>query len=499
MFERLFNRFRQGGAKLGMVERLNSITDHKKIAIDQKEYARIAENKRLYGGEFPNVEYINSYGHVKERPFRSVNVAKVVARKMSKLVFNEGVEIKIEQENENEYIQSVFDDSRFLKNFGEQLEAGYAIGGLVLRPYVDTSTNKIKISFVQADNFYPLQVGTNEISEGAIAHKTVVVNGKKTFYYTLLEFHEWNGQNYQITNELYQSEDQNIVGVKVPLTTLEKYENLDETVDLVGFNRPTFVYIKLAGRNNIDLDSPLSLGIIDNSKKQFQDINEKYDQFMWEVKEAGRKIIASDEFFRVNYDTQGNPLRKFDEQTSVFHRMRTDDPTLDEFSPSLRQDDFIETINFILRIIELQTGLSSGTFSFDGQSVKTATEIVSENSETYSTRSDNILIIEQAFKELIMTIFDLADAYDLFPYPSELNITVDFDDGVFQSQDAKLEYYGKATTFQLVPKVIAIQRMYGVSEKEAGLWLRMINKEISGLDPTEQEQEQERGMFGVEE
>src|SRR5699024_8235299 len=200
----------------------------------------------------------------------------------------------------------------------------------------------------------------------------------KTFYYTLLEFHEWNGRNYQISNELYQSEYAGVVGVKVPLTTLDKYAELEEVVELENFTRPVFVYIKLAGRNNIDLDSPLSLGIIDNSKKQFIDINEKYDQFMWEVSEAGRKIIASDEFFKVRYDGNGKRVENFDNKTSVFHKMRTDDPTLREFSPALRQEQFIETINFILRIIELQTGLSSGTFSFDGQSVKTATEVVSE-------------------------------------------------------------------------------------------------------------------------
>ena len=327
----------------------------------------------------------------------------------------------------------------------------------------------------------------------------MVTEGKKTFYYTLLEFHEWNGRNYQISNELYQSEYTGVVGVKVPLATLDKYAELEEVVELENFTRPVFVYIKLAGRNNIDLDSPLSLGIIDNSKKQFIDINEKYDQFMWEVSEAGRKIIASDEFFKVRYDGNGKRVENFDNKTSVFHKMRTDEPTLSEFSPALRQEQFIGTINFILRIIELQTGLSSGTFSFDGQSVKTATEVVSENSETYATRSDNILIVEQALKELIITIFDLAAAYELYPLPEKLDINIDFDDGVFQSQESKLEYYGKATTYQLIPKIISMQRMYGISKDEAGEWLKMINAETMGADPLAKDQQVEETLFGEEE
>lgn len=499
MFERFFNFFRRGGAKLGMVEKLNHITDHNKIGVKQSEYSRIAENERIYGNKFKDVEYINSHGRLTQRPFKSINVSKIVARKMAKLVFNEGVSIGIENAADNKFIQDIFDDSRFIKNFGEQLEAGYAIGGLVLRPYVDTSTGKIKISFIQADNFYPLETNTNEITEGAIAHKTVVTEGKKTYYYTLLEFHEWNGHDYQITNELYQSESDDITGIKVPLATLDKYADLEEVVELQNFTRPVFVYIKLAGRNNIDLDSPLSLGIIDNSKKQLIDINEKYDQFMWEVSEAGRKIVASDEFFKVRYDNNGRKLESFDQRTSVFHRMRNDEPSIDEFSPALRQDQFIETINFILRIIELQTGLSSGTFSFDGQSVKTATEVVSENSETYATRSDNILIVEQALKELIITIFDLAAAYDLHKLPQKLDINIDFDDGVFQSQESKLDYYGKATTYQLMPKTISMQKMYGISENEAIRWLKMINAEMVGADPLEQEQQTSDNLIGKEE
>ncbi|WP_227644898.1 hypothetical protein [Enterococcus faecium] len=107
-------------------------------------------------------------------------------------------------------------------------------------------------------------------------------------------------------------------------------------------------------------------------------------------------------------------MKRFDSKTSVFQRLKSDEPFIDEFAPSLRSTEFIASINFILRIIELQTGFSSGTFSFDGQSVKTATEIISENSETFSTRSDNVLIVEEALKELITTIFELAEAYKLF-------------------------------------------------------------------------------------
>ncbi|STD25295.1 phage portal protein [Enterococcus mundtii] len=499
MFEKLKALFKIGGAKIGMVETLNSITDHPKIAMDSSELERIKDNKTIYKNIYDKVSYINSDGKEQQRPFHSLNVSKVVARKLSKLVFNDGCNISLDDDEADKFLQSVFADNKFRKNFGEELEAGYAIGGLALRPYVDTSTNKIKISFCRADTFFSLQSNTNDISEAAIVTKSQQTEGQKTIYYTLIEFHEWENETYVIRNELYRSEQQSQVGVRIPLSYLDKYKDLSEETVLEGFSRPLFVYIKLAGKNNIDLDSPLSLGIIDNAKRQIKDINEKYDEFMWEIEEGRRKILASDHFFRVKYDKNGIPIKRFASKTSVFQQLKSDDPFIDEFAPSLRSSEFIESINFILRIIELQTGFSSGTFSFDGQSVKTATEIVSENSETFSTRSDNVLIVEEALKELITTIFELASAYGLFNPVKDFGMNIDFDDGVFQSQDAKADYYSKLVTAGLTSKLNAIQKLTGVTEKEAKRIVYEIRAETLDMDYSEQEQIAIKSELGDEE
>lgn len=481
MFERLKNMFRKGGVSMGIIESLNEITDHPKISVDSAEYLRIQDNKRIYRNIFEQVEYLNSEGKTTKRDFHSLNVSKVIARKLSKLVFNDGCSISVDNDEANKTLQEIFNSNKFRKNFGEELEACYAIGGLVLRPYYDEANNTIKIAYCRADTFYPLESNTNDISEAAIATVTQVSEGKKTVRYTLLEFHEWENGRYFIRNELYRSEDKKQVGVRVSLNSLAKYENLQDEVEMKGFTRPIFVYIKLAGKNNFNISSPLSLGIIDNAKRQLIDINEKYDQFMREIEEAGRKILASDSFFKVRYE-EGMPIKRFDSKTSVFQRMKSDEPFIDEFAPSLRSTEFIDSINFILRTIELQTGFSSGTFSFDGRSVKTATEIISENSETFATRSDNVLIVEEALKELVVTIFELAVSYKLFTGSTEFGINIDFDDGVFQSQDSKADYYGKLTTLQLTSRKRAIQKVLGVTETEANTIMKEIQNEAEGLD-----------------
>lgn len=501
MFERIKTLFKKGGVKLGMVKELNDITEHPKIAINKSELARIRDNTKHYQSSYDKVQYTNSEGRIKEREFHSLQVPKILARKMSKLVFNEGVEIKInEDENADEFIKDVFNYSKFRKNFGEELEAGYAIGGLVLRPYYDNDTKQIKISYARPGSFFPLSHSSNDISEIAFTTVTKVSEGGKKVKYTLLELHLWEKGQYVIENELYRSENSDKLGYKVDLRSLDKYKDLERRAILPDFTRPLFVHIKLAGKNNKDMYSPLSLGIIDNSKRQIKDINEKYDQFMWEVKQAERKVIATEHFFRTSFNQNtGEPRYNFDSETTAFKMVRSDEPKIDEFVPSLRSNEFIETMNFLLQIIELQTGFSPGTFSFDGKSVKTATEIISENSETYSTRSDNVLIVEEAIKELVVSIFELAAANKLFKKPKELKISIDFDDGVFQSQDEKLEYYSKLATMRLVPNYYAASKMLNVSEKEALKWQREIIRQEQGLDPKEQEAKHQTDLLGEEE
>ena len=498
MFERIKNLFRKGGAQLGIVQSLQTVLDHPKIAMTIDECERIQQNISFYQAKFPDVKYLDSNGKNENRPYRAINVSKVVSRRLAKLVFNEGCTIKTDEDVADEFLSDVFNSNKFRKNFGEELEAGYAIGGLVLRPYFDGGSKSIKLAYCQANSFYPLQSNTNDISEGAIVTVTQEIESKKTIFYTLIEFHEWINGVYTITNELYKSEKAGEVGINIPLGYLEKYRDLEPVTQLPTVTRPLFVYIKLAGKNNSNLSSPLGAGVIDNAKQQLVDINDKYDQFMWEIEKSRTKIMASDHFFKTIYGSDGQPVQQFSSHTDIYQKLKTDEPFIDTFAPSLNSAEYIASINFILRIVEMQTGFSSGTFSFDGQSVKTATEIISENSETYSTRSDNVLIVEEALKELVQTIFELADIYDLFT-GDHGDISVDFDDGIFTSKESQLEYNNKAVVGQLMPRTEAIKRQFGLTDKEAVKWYDTIKAELQGLDVTELVVNNEAKEIGEEE
>lgn len=515
VIEKIKKFFKRGGDKLSG-QTLKTINDHPKVNVDPNELARIERNLRQYQGDYPPVEYINSQGELVKRDYMTLNLRKLSAEVLAGLVFNEQCEIYISDADEggsnslqtaHDFVQRVFEYNKFKKNLSDYLEPMFALGGLAVRPYYNQETEEIELSWAIANAFYPLRSDSSGISEGVLQFVTTKVEGNKTFYYTLLEFHEWEKSEegnplYVITNELYKSEKPNEIGKRVPLGEL--YEDLPEKAVLEGLTRTQFNYVKPAGFNNISPHSPLGLGICDNSVNTLKKINDTYDQFWWEIKMGQRTVFVSDQMLTTFEDESGKPPRQvFDPDVNVYksiHMGDDKDPVRDVTS-DIRTHQYIEAINQSLRTLEMELKLSVGTFSFDGRSMKTATEIVSENDLTFRTRNDHVYEVEQFIKGLVVSVLELAKVYRLYDgeIPTFEHIGVDFDDGVFQDRSALLRFYGQAKTFGFIPTTEAIQRIFKVPKETAEQWFDEIVNEQNSIDPIEITERTAKHMFGEEE
>lgn len=493
--QRIKNLFQRGGEALGMVEELQSILDHPKIDGDPKEYDRINNSLMHYEGAYPQIEFRNSNGRKVKRDPSTINMMKKVANQYATVVFNEQCEINVEGDSA-EFVASVFEHNDFKKNFSKYLEPMFALGGLVCRPYVDKNTKQIEFSWALADAFYPLQSNTNNISEGAIPFRSTKTEGKDTIYYTLLEFHEWNEQKYVITNELYRSKDPKVVGHKVPLSEL--YDDLEPRAVISDLSRPLFAYLKPSGFNNINPYSPLGLGVCDNCKRTLDRINKTYDEFNQEITHGKRRIAVSEMLMNSQVDELNNRVKMFfDENEDTFQIIpgaNMDDYTIKDLTSDIRTKEYVEAINHHLKTLEMETGLSAGTFTFDMngvRSTKTATEIVSENSQTYQTRSMQITEVEKFVKELVVSVCELGRAFGIYSgnVPKYDEIGIDFDDGAFQDKNAQLTYYSKLVALGY-PVSKAFETLLDLPEDEANaLFTEGMREKVS----------QTTGMFENEE
>lgn len=482
--------FKRGGMAL-TGQSLTKITDHPKIGVDAREYDRIKRNFDYYGNKFDQIKYRNSYGDLNKREFKSLNITKTASRRLASIIFNEKCNITLrelqddvepsEQLNQAiEFLSDTLNDNNFYNLFEMNLEKGIAAGGFAMRPYVDH--DKIKISWIRADQFYPLRSNTNEISECAIATKTVRAEGDENYYYTLLEFHEWEEDKYIISNELYKSDNENEVGKQVPLETI--YEDVAERVEYEGMKRPLFAYFRTPGANNKSLESPLGAGIVDNAKEVLDVINTTHDEFAWEVHSGQRKIVVPAEFLRSD---EQHPAR-FDSDQNVFVGVygTDDNANIKDVTTTIRSAQYKDALNHFLKEFEAQIGLSTGTMSYADDGLKTATEVVSNNSMTYQTRSSYLTMVTKVINELIHSIFELAGYGEMFSTGHPLfildydsyKVDINYEDGLFVDQNKQLENDLKALTANVLPKREFLKRNYGLSDKEVDDWMEELDGQM---------------------
>lgn len=484
--------FWKGGAKLGMTKSLTKITDDDRVAIAPSEYDRIQLAKKYYRDDLPLVHYRNSYGQRKHREMSTLNVTKLASKRLASIIFNEQCEISIGDDQLNKLLNQILQDNHFNLQFEQHLETGIALGGLAARPYVDDQNN-IRIAWANADQFYPLHTNTDNISECVFASRSTRVENKQMVYYTLLEFHQWSDPlTYTITNELYRSTERDVVGQSVPLSTL--YPRMQPTITFNNglIKKPLFAYFRTPGANNQDLDSPLGMGIVDNSKNVIDAINHTHDEFVHEIKMGKRRIAVPAEMLRPgnNFgdgrDDETHPLM-FDSDMDVYEAFYGDDDMkITDLTSDIRTQQYKDAIDYFLREFEEQTGFSAGTFSFDGQSVKTATEVVSENSTTYQTRSSYLTQVELFLNQLVTAILQVAATPDFFSdhkarcqfdADSNLGLKPHFDDGVFIDKDKQKTDDLALVSAGIMPKLQFLIRDFGLSEDEAQQWLAQVQKE----------------------
>lgn len=521
--------FKKGGYALTGQE-LKTINDHPKINIDPEELRRIEQNFIDYKGKYPKVEYINSMGNQQKRDYFYLNMTKLTAEYLAGLVFNEECEVNISDadeekkqntfKNAHDFIEHVFEHNDFKKNLSEYLESMFATGGIAVRPYVDMTTGELEYSWALADAFYPLKSNSSGVSEGVVKSVSMEVQGNKTSYYTLLEFHEWEYREvkqddgsfkeenvYVITNELYKSESIDVIGKRVPLE--ERYERLQEESVFRNLTRPLFNYVKPAGFNNLSPHSPLGLSITDNCKPTLKKTNDTYDEFYWEIKMGQRTVFVDDRMLQTLPAENGLPPKQvFDPKVNVYKSMRMMDGknAVEDVTNDIRTDQYTSAINQSLKTLEMELKFSPGTFSFDGKSVKTATEITSENSQTYRTRNNQINAVEKFIKGLIVSSLELAKATkyngkSLFDgeIPTFEHIGVDFDDGIFVDKMQQLKFLGQAKSFGFIPTVEAIRRLFKVPKEVAEEWSKQIQDDQNIIDPMYVQHQRERDMYGDEE
>ena len=370
-----------------------------------------------------------------------LNLSKAVCSELAGMVWTDQTDVTITtngftptEENPDDplqkFVEKVLKQNNFQRKMLESIEQAAALGGEALKVWADFKRTedgaaipesiKLKIGYCMADQFVPIAWDNAEISEAVFISR----QAKGGYYYTRLEFHKWDGATYYITNELYRSdmykmgsqEPQDILGVRIPLATI--FPLMDEETTIQGLEASLFSYFRTPTANNVDDNSPLGVSIYANAMETLHALDICFDSFVREFRLGKKRIIVPARMVKTVVDPVSGEMRRyFDATDETYEALSTDDPDslkIQDNSVELRVEEHVAGMNAFLNIFCLQVGLSAGTFSFDAKGgLKTATEVVSENSKTYKTVKNFQNMIKPAVERLVKNIIDLGALYDL--------------------------------------------------------------------------------------
>ncbi len=371
-----------------------------------------------------------------KRDIERMDTAKAICAELAGLVWSEQCEIHVSQEGEEqpleEFVHDVLVKNGFWTKMQEHIEQVLALGGGAIKAWYEEkrdsqgnvipNSGQIKLGFCMADQFVPTAWDNSQVTDGVFISR----EAKNGYYYTRLEWHKWDGLTYYISNDVYKSknkpsmegsnESQDILGIWYPLNAA--YPFLNAETSLQGLTTSLFTYYRTAVANNIDDNSPLGVSIYANALSTLKALDICYDSFIREFRLGKKRIIVPAQCIRNVPDPVTGELRRyFDASDEAYEALATDNPDalkITDNSVELRIDEHEKAINAFLSILCLQVGFSAGTFTFDrAQGLKTATEVISENSKTYKTIRAQQLQVKTAIAKIIDAIIQIASLYDM--------------------------------------------------------------------------------------
>ena len=481
MFERFIKGVRswmqRAGAETGIGKEFKDIFEIGGVPAFREFYnLGIYPWKCLYRGFYEpwhliNAPTINDANH--QRNLFYLNLSKAVCAELAGMIWTDQTEVTVstvgyedaEEDPLQEFVNGVLRKNAFTEKMQEAIEQSAAMGGEALKVWREVrhdsegrevpNSECLKIGFCMADQFVPTAWDNAQVTEGVFISR----QAKGGYYYTRLEWHKWDGLTYVITNELYRAdkykmgttEAQDILGHRVPLAEL--FPMLEEETTITELEGSLFSYFRPPVANNLDDNSPLGVSIYANALETLHALDICFDSFVREFRLGKKRIIVPARMVKTVVDpTTGVPRRYFDATDETYEALSTDDPDslkIQDNSVALRVEEHVAAINAFLNIFCLQVGLSAGTFSFDTQNhgIKTATEVVSENSKTYKTVRNYQNMVKPAVERLVHNIIAVASLYEMTTEDGQsvaelsrrgYEVAVAMDDGITQDRQTNI-------------------------------------------------------------
>lgn len=309
--------------------------------------------------------------------------------------------------------------NKAIRNLRINLQKGIATGAFIIKPLGGD-----KVQYVSANAFIPIEYDC----EGRLL-KVIFPEFKKIGdnYFTRLEYHDLDKDNgLIITNTAYMSSSSNTLGREIPLSNVEEWANLENRIQYPDMKRTAFGYYRNPVDNTIDR-SHCGVSVFDSALYIFQKADIQFGRLDWEFESAKRRIDV--DCTALKEDDRGN----LEIKDKIFRAVDMED-LFKDFSPNIREENFIRGLNEYKRLIEFTVGLAYGDLSNPQIVEKTAEEIKTSKQRKYNT----VTAIQDNLRDCLDDLVYALAFYNSMA-TSGYKFICDFNDSILVDEDKERE------------------------------------------------------------
>lgn len=408
--------------------------------VPEEFYTKVQEWKSWYVGDvkgFHRYKVRNGTSMVRCKRY-TLNMGKKIPEDWANLLMNEKVKITLEGQKEQAFVDRVFTENNFLVKANEMQEKAFALGTVAFIPRVvgmeaketgpvPGSARGIVMDYVTVEHIWPLAWQNGIITECAF-DSIVTVNGEQ---YCYLQIHHKVNGLYDIENRLYKYRNNN-VDTEVGLTSVPNFKRVPRVVH-TGSDRRRFVIDRPNIANNFD-DSPLGISIYANSIDVLKGADVAYDSYVNEFVLGKKRIMVKPSAMKY---LDGEPV--FDSDDLAYYVLPedvSDGAVITPIDMTLRTQEHNTGIQDQLNLLSSKCGFGETYYRFDGGSITTATQVISENSTMFRTIKKHEIILEQVLVELCRIILRLGNTAMNAGLNEDVEISIDFDDSIIEDKQS---------------------------------------------------------------
>lgn len=425
---------------------------------------------------FHNYYIYNGKRKVKQDRY-TMNMAKEISEEWADVLWSEKCRISFEDEKAQENANNLIEELDLYVLINNALEKSGALGteAAVISVYdivenedgmvLDVSEAKTRIDLVDVDWIFPLSWSNKGITECAFG-SVEYIKGKKHIVLSVHLIDEASG-NYIIKNHLFSENNGNLTEVKDVENTLQEF-NTKSNVKWFSIFKPLIT-------NNLFSNSPFGIPYYANAIDNLKAVDISFDALKNEIKDGRKRTFVRADMF--SYDN-GEQKLVFDPNDTTVYQLpdgATKEDLIQSDSDTLRTTQQIETLNTQLNILGRKCGFGENYYHFNGQTLQTATQVISSNSKMFRRKKKLEVGYESSIFDLFIGVAYASSVFGKYDIKTE-GMKVTFDDSIIEDKEAESVRARAEVSAGLKSKVEYRMDIYGETEEVAKQKIEEIRK-----------------------